>query len=391
MDHITKIIGKSRLDSKQDAREPFLMPNRDKALIFIAISAPLTILSSSVFLRTDLYLPHALEVRPQSPSLSYNDVNFVRAFCWSNMHQAKFNDKVVDLSHYSTYPYVLIGIPMVLYVLKSMWRSKTFFQLSPYALDYVIDGLEEEIRDSIEQMVNIEDENNNEWSNKQQKMEGKYDKLKKVLRNLSQSSRFSNNVKCLRLLFLVIMSTATTLLYNTYLTDERNPTEFVCQIPTMNSSVPTIDVSLVYPTVRLRSTLLWALVYVYSACICFVIGLLMNIIAMDRHRHLSMNLLRFLFPDVEYGRGGDIEFIMDLVYLNKSRLKFIKLAFYILDASQLYGAADDAEEKKHFFEFFAEAIHWAHSDVNDDKISKIVSKLVNNTMRINEGRIILNK
>ena len=46
------------------------------------------------------------------------------------------------------------------------------------------------------------------------------------------------------------------------------------------------------------------------------------------------------------------------------------------------------DEKKNFIELFEEAVYWAHTDSNDEAIMRVTSKLLHNTMRINDGRIV---
>ena len=58
-----------------------------------------------------------------------------------------------------------------------------------------------------------------------------------------------------------------------------------------------------------------------------------------------------------------------------------------MDVSCVLGILPD-DQKKNFFDLFQEAIYWAHTDDNDETIMQITTKLLNNTMRINDGRIV---
>lgn len=71
-------------------------------------------------------------------------------------------------------------------------------------LDYIIDGVEEEIRDIIGSMI---DKNNNENNNfnRTSKMQCKYKMLKALLVKLSNSSIYTSNVRTLRMILASIL------------------------------------------------------------------------------------------------------------------------------------------------------------------------------------------
>ena len=109
-----------------------------------AITTPLTILSITAFLRDDLFKQDALEVKSKD-LMSYNDVNFLKAYCWSQLHHVTVDGTVINLQHYSYFPYVLVLVAMLMYGVKILWRSRSVFQLSPngnilYIYSYLLES-----------------------------------------------------------------------------------------------------------------------------------------------------------------------------------------------------------------------------------------------------------
>ena len=84
-------------------------------------------------------------------------------------------------------------------------------------VDYVIDGIEEEIRDTVEHMIHAieNDPNNNTNLSKSSSMQSsmnahsnvdKFEKLKDILTKLSNSNRYTNNIRALRILLIIVLS-----------------------------------------------------------------------------------------------------------------------------------------------------------------------------------------
>ena len=70
---------------------------------------------------------------------------------------------------------------------------------------------------------------------------------------------------------------------------------------------------------------MWAMVYIYSALIIFLIGLVGNVLVFDNYANNGLKLLQFLLPvEMDESDETDLKLVMELIYLNKNRLKFIK-------------------------------------------------------------------
>ena len=72
-------------------------------------------------------------------------------------------------------------------------------------VDYVIDGLEEEIRDRVEEIIHQTDQNNNQTKVSEPAVD-KFKRLKDILKKMAKSKRYTSNIRLLRILLISVLS-----------------------------------------------------------------------------------------------------------------------------------------------------------------------------------------
>ena len=74
-------------------------------------------------------------------------------YCWTNFNHEDESGDVYELWHFRLFPYILVVITIAISGAQLSWRAMNFDE-AIHALDFIIDGLEEAIRDIIIQMRN---------------------------------------------------------------------------------------------------------------------------------------------------------------------------------------------------------------------------------------------
>ena len=150
-------------------------------------------------------------------------------------------------------------------------------------MDYIIDGVEEEIRDIVGSMIERNNNENNNF-NRTPKMQCKYKMLKALLQTVSKSTNYLSNIRNLRIIlasiliaglrktyfYLIKIKIAIYLLERTFLVASRNPSLITCELSDASS------VELVFHPVALRTALIWSLVLVYSGLVAFLVTEIVN-------------------------------------------------------------------------------------------------------------------
>jgi len=139
--------------SKRDDALPYIMMKGDRLLVLAALSVPSITLAISIFLGSDMYHMSGIELSPIPRKFDrWTEVGFVKSYCWANFETETENGQIIPLWHYPYYPFIMFTITVIIWSAKLIWRFGDFQHLT-HGLNYVLDALEESIRDLIESLM----------------------------------------------------------------------------------------------------------------------------------------------------------------------------------------------------------------------------------------------
>jgi len=443
--HYLSVFSKT---SKRDSSEPYLMMNGDRLLIFAALSIPSITLAVSIFLGSDMYHMSGLEFCSKPVAFDvWAEVPYIKAYCWANLQHLSESGEVISLWHYSYYPFILCTLTLLVFTTELMWRFVNLRNLA-HGLDYVLDALEESIRDImaifLEDMtanpglrfthVGHEGACNENFQAKEsddaekqlltnngygacsngynngsvksdtakdgchfeshissfvanthakKKFDEKYTNFNAILKSFASSSRFTKKLIFFRafLFFVVLVVEGVTAWL--FLIPHRNPSEINCPLPpqfyqTDDNGTEITHTTFLFSPVVIRTEILWTMV------ICNIVIAFSALIFWARTptRHsLGMCLLKQL-PAVNMdasmiSKNSDLSYLMELVYVNRNRLDYVKFGFNILAASDAK-MHTSSRSKKGFLSIFRETILWMRSLDKDKKLAKMVEIMNDN-------------
>ena len=142
--------------TKRDERDPYVMFNYDRMINYGAIAIPGMALVTSFFIGNELFTADGLQPinpRDRDGSLRFDrwtELGVAKSYCWAHLGITSETTQSSDyLYHYACFPYVLMLLSLMLYLVQITWRFSDLDRLTS-VLDFILDGLEESIRDIME-------------------------------------------------------------------------------------------------------------------------------------------------------------------------------------------------------------------------------------------------
>jgi len=153
----SNVLGKLSGETKRNRNLPFLMLNADRVFIHFIAAVPSLILTAAVLLGDKMYSSSSLvmmtpTINGSRPFDRWYDQPAITEYCWSQMKAVKVspNGEVLETNiwHYSMFPYVMVMFCLIPLLANLAWRVMDLDELA-HALDFIIDGVEESIQDTV--------------------------------------------------------------------------------------------------------------------------------------------------------------------------------------------------------------------------------------------------
>jgi len=429
MDIFTSLGIKSGLqavnEGKRRSSAPCILFGFDRTINLISTAIPGTVLAFVITFGGAIYKSEGLElVNPRDRENGglrfdrWTEVTTVKEYCWNHLGNVVDNGahSMEYQHHYSLFPYLLLFITLSMAFLEATWRFSDLDKLVS-VLDFVIDGLEESIRDVIQflieedggsrialneskvkvevipkkvngegdQLIDVEDlvaEKEEECLNERfQKhfairgFNGKFEKFNKIAQDFSKSRKFLNRFWFKRIMVIFFNLLSIGILSLLYYHPVFNLERFNCPLPKelhyINSKNETV-ISAVhyYNAYRFRTLMVEMLL---SLQIILVLGAPIVWIRLTSVKAAGTRLLMNL-PMIDQNllaKDGynDLNLILDLVIVNRERAKYIGLALDVLDTIQVN--VENQNRNIGFLRTLRELANWHTSD--DTNIEKIVN------------------
>lgn len=124
--------------------EPAIMMSADKTVMLASSMVGASTLGLAMFLGDSMF-----KIDGMFPLTDAADdlIEYKKQYCWANLHH--YDEKsgtTVSLYHYAYFPYIMFIFSVIFYVIYMTWKFKDL----PNVLDYVLDGLEEQVKDVLQ-------------------------------------------------------------------------------------------------------------------------------------------------------------------------------------------------------------------------------------------------
>ncbi|CBY08570.1 unnamed protein product [Oikopleura dioica] len=152
-----KYLSRFSRESKRHESLPFIMHKPDRLLLHLLVGIYALASAGAVTVGLDLYRKSGLSfvnTKVNGTKIYDSDeVSEMLDYCWTNFNHEDESGDVYELWHFRLFPYILVVITIAISGAQLSWRAMNFDE-AIHALDFIIDGLEEAIRDIIIQMRN---------------------------------------------------------------------------------------------------------------------------------------------------------------------------------------------------------------------------------------------
>lgn len=407
----TSLLKKASSIFERDKSDPYTVTDVDRFLGTIATLLPIIVLAIAIFLGGDMYNVDGLAVyNPNNIQLggrhyeTWNQMPYIRLHCWSALTNTDCFDgeckNKVNLFHYSIVPYFLFAITLLMYTTKALWQLGKATEMSN-KVNYLIGGIEEAVRDVLEYLIssaeNISSEENYDqvkrtlvveqnlskdvMSNAARKE--KYQILNSMMKEYSTQQKYTTFFTLARIYFVVIVAAVNIGTWYLYLNPAQNPVSFDCPLPEWlyyedtiaNVSQTFTTVHAVFEPVARRTLLMYIMFAIY--CVIFVASVIGW--AQADSSNPGMDLLEKLPGLDRFDTTGfnDLRYLMKLVYTNRKRVKFLRLAFDTMIAVQRNDAlTGDANDR--YYSALREITLWSITDESDKELDKLITRQVEN-------------
>ena len=150
--------------TKRDERDPYVMFNYDRMINYGAIAIPGAALMTTLFLGNDMYTAEGLQAinprdRGTDNSLRFDrwtELGVAKAYCWTHLG-VENGENGGYLWHYAFFPYILMLLALLIHLVQITWRFSDLDRLTSL-LDFILDGLEESIRDILDFLLEEDDD-----------------------------------------------------------------------------------------------------------------------------------------------------------------------------------------------------------------------------------------
>lgn len=362
---------------------------------------------------------------------TWNQMPYIRRHCWAELGNTQCEEgifrgdcKNLELLHYSIVPYFLFAIFIVMYTVKALWNIGKATEMAN-KVNYLITGFEEVIRDILECLIKSANETSQpkpkpRKSSRSRSVPRRSGELRASLvskRNSTDSQNTSYNVKSFqwskllrknarpdkftvlngmmekyakqhqyttfytltRTYFVVLIGIVNVGTWFLYLDIRRNPISFECPLPSWLFYEDTVDnrtetfttVKAVFEPVARRTLLMYIMFAIY--CV-IILASVVGWIKADSYNP-GMELLKNL-PSINQHDGtgfNDLRYLMKLVYTNRKRVKFLRLAFDTMIAIKQDGESDEIQSER-FFAALREISIWSITNESAGELNKIINR-----------------
>jgi len=415
--------------TKRDERDPYVMFNYDRMINYGAIAIPGAALMTTLFLGADMYTAEGLQaINPRDRETGtlrfdrWTELGVAKAYCWT--HLGVGGENGAYLWHYAFFPYILMLLGLLIHLVQITWRFSDLDRLTSL-LDFVLDGLEESIRDILDFLLEEDDEktfkakrpmsraNSTErliatqidmdeiradlretldakvvkaaerslWEqlieyHREKKMVEKYRTFRVLLEHFSKSTTVRHGYMMRRMLLIMLNLISVYTLYTLFIDPTRNPTRIECMLPPELHYENVTTMIVYYTAANMRFSIVALTCVLQMTLIIFaIITWTVNHYKQSKGLALLLNLPMVNECELKMNANSDLKLIMDLVITNKNRFKFIRLAIDVLDTTS-FEVASRSKRNNGFLLSLAEMARWNVSD--DTKLNDVVDKINGN-------------
>lgn len=418
-------VSKASAMSKRAKSEPSVMLSSDSTILMSATSISAVVLILAIFLGEDIY--HSTGLRILHELETDAKTQYAIEYCWSHFNHLDIpSNTVVSLYHYTYFPYLLFLFSTCFYIIFMSWKNSGFNKLA-HVLEYMLDGLEEQIRDIIlfllkdikekkEKYEEVKNDISIDLSDKTSKLlhqnsikeqretlkkkekflhvkleeyfaselyHRKYHYFNYLLAEHVKTNNFVRMIIYRRFTLLTFLMIVIGFIYYQFLMVIRNPSVINCVIP---SDVSNQTIQLLFSPVKIRTTLMWLAFYSYIFIFLAAIkmwtcsfmfnpglNLLRNILPKDLQKNLKIDQKRLSLKVA----GSNLNLIFSLVFGNRNRLQYIQIAFTALYASEEKNIG--LKSHGNFLSVLRESMLWmVDGNEHDEIISKVANGLTSN-------------
>jgi len=395
----SNVLSKLSGETKRNRSLPFLMLNADRVFIHFIAAVPSLILTAAVLLGDKMYSSNSLvmmtpTINGSRPFDRWYDQPAITEYCWSQMKavQVSPNGQLSETNiwHYSMFPYVMVMFCLIPLLANLAWRVMDLDELA-HALDFIIDGVEESIQDTVAFLVKRAKSNGRLESPAEAtsmtentafiqpnlykdyvssfKVE-KFHEFNLILNKYSKQAEFRLKLKILRIVSLCCVLIENCLCYYIYLVPERNPVTFGCYLPRELQISSGQDIGFfVFSPVTTRSLLLWAMFFINLLVLVFgLFSFFLNPKAPAKNPGVQLiENLPQIDDDLKFDESKDLLYILSLVHTNRFRYESLRFGFHILAVSNLATSDSDAKHQE-FLKAMRESALWEATRNSSDEI-----------------------
>lgn len=218
---------------------------------------------------------------------------------------------------------------------------------------------------------------------KMKQLDEKYKYFNIMLMKFAKSKYFSKKVRHMRIYFCFVILLVQFVVYHLYLQKERNPVEIYCPLPPQfyysdpKTNKEITRTLVLYAPVVIRTTVMWSM---FSANILLMLSAFVIWSYIAKTESPGLRLLKKLpsvkIDDQLLSKNSDLCYLMELVYVNRNRLQFVKFGFNIQAATDSIIGKTASNEA--FLSIFRETVMWMRNLENDEKLNNIVQAVNTN-------------
>lgn len=377
----------------------------DSVLQTCLTTVPILALAVTVFLGNSLYHISGLQLSQSAQKFDrWHQMNYVKAYCWGKFEHVTDSGEVIELWHYSSYPLVLFAIGFAVYSANLVFHAVIDMDHLSQSLQYVIEGLEECIRDLMIILLHHLErrKTGKEMTNSAPKSRSflrqrhigencstinqsaidlgaefiqvdaeldhivrrhfdesaKFVNFNRILRCHSNRRTFSRGYRHYRCYLASVVLFAQTIIYRIYLLPANNPFEINCPLPPdlyihdSERNVTTTSTKVLFTATGLRTRIIW---FVWLLNCCLIGAAFCSWARRSSSKTEGMQLIHQLpviKPEfINFQKDSDLAYLMKLMSRNKHDFPFIKLALNVLKTRSF--------SSRGFLSSFQELIQWS--------------------------------